>query len=474
MAGNPNLDDLIAAAHRPRHTAETTVTSPAPNPKKLPLMLGHIEIPYEVEAMHTVTSGGTGAGKSSAAFQKVEIFRKRGNPIIAMDRNGELMRRFYKPGDIIVHPFDRRSVRIDILREMRYTWDCEAIAAAAVPDRPGENAFFYTRTQSFFADMLRQQDAKGEQCQTQAFTRYLLFKAPVYKEGSEGKMSLQEFMQDTPSAHLFDKSADKALNSTLDILKLDLRWLVHMTDSKQEIMSLRDFVGGLGPDTTESRAVWIVYTDATFKALRTAFGLMVSTIITSMIDDLPESTGNHTQIMLDELASLGKIEALPAGFNLLRKVGGCLHIYIQSIAQLGEIYGQEAARAIIDNAGTLLMMRSNDPTTNKYFSDLIGEDEVEEQTHSKNKNTDIEGNVTHGESTSFSKRIKPHILTSEFGKQNARSGLLRITGTEHVATKIRVPVCQLPNNAIEPFLPRTGLELSGYAKRKASLEQHHE
>jgi len=445
-------DDYDAQRAQPAAVPVSGITPPN---GYVPLKIGDVEIPFEAETKHIVINGGTGAGKTQANSQILENWRERGIPAWIID-NGNLLAKFWEPGDQIYCPFDRRSVLWDYFNEIRALYDYDKQASYAVEELHGEGKFWSTRTVHMLADMTEKLDSQGVVFQNHDWLMKFLTEYPVHDDGS-GKASLQSLLAGTLSASQFEKGAEKALTSTLDVLKQNLRSLRYAKGGGS--FSLREWVETLPEPGSEKRApwLWLLHTKDTFEAQRTILGLQASVLINAMLG-LPENLQRRIGGMLDELASLGQIRALPEAFNELRKVGGMLVFSTQSIGQTAEIYGETAAQSFIDNAGTLLMLRSGAPETNQYFSDLIGEDEVLEPSTSKTENNDADGNTTTSNTTSWSKRIKPHMLPSEFSRQPDRQGFLRVSGTEHIATPVTIPVNKRAADAAPRFVPIEGIE----------------
>ena len=80
-------------------------------------------------------------------------------------------------------------------------------------------------------------------------------------------------------------------------------------------------------------------------------------------------------LLLDEFASLGRMEALQQGITTLRSYGGRVMIVVQSIASLrdGRLYGREGASVFVANCRLQLFMAPADEETPEYISRAIGD-----------------------------------------------------------------------------------------------------
>ncbi|MGR3746389.1 MAG: type IV secretion system ATPase VirD4 [Pseudooceanicola nanhaiensis] len=80
-------------------------------------------------------------------------------------------------------------------------------------------------------------------------------------------------------------------------------------------------------------------------------------------------------LLLDEFASLGRMEALQQGITTLRSYGGRVMIVVQSIASLrdGRLYGREGASVFLANCRLQLFMAPADEETPEYVSRAVGD-----------------------------------------------------------------------------------------------------
>jgi type IV secretion system protein VirD4 len=102
-------------------------------------------------------------------------------------------------------------------------------------------------------------------------------------------------------------------------------------------------------------------------------------------------------LFLDECANVGRIPALQKEITILRGRDIALVLGLQSLSQLEEVYGKDAARVIRDNACTLIALAGLKLEAAEYISKSLGnETRVEPQT-SKTKRSFWESTVTESE-----------------------------------------------------------------------------
>lgn len=109
-------------------------------------------------------------------------------------------------------------------------------------------------------------------------------------------------------------------------------------------------------------------------------------------------------LVLDEMPRLARINGLTNALATLRSRNVHILTVIQSMAQLDSIYGQDNRKVIADNCRFKFVLSATDPETQKYFSDLAGQQTVLSQ------------------STSSS---AAHLLMPSHGKQEVGTPLIR-------------------------------------------------
>jgi type IV secretion system protein VirD4 len=119
-------------------------------------------------------------------------------------------------------------------------------------------------------------------------------------------------------------------------------------------------------------------------------------------------------LLLDEIARMGKVESLIGGTATLRSKNVVFCMMIQSLAQLDNIYGKEARRIIVDNCPYKAILSATDAESQKYFSDLVGNSEVEKE--SRSIQYEAGSGVETGYSSSWNKHREAIIFPAEFAK----------------------------------------------------------
>ena len=98
-------------------------------------------VPAQDETKHFKLIGTTGTGKSTAIQEILSSALARGDRAVIADPDGGYLQRFYRPkrGDIVLNPFDKRSVKWDLFSEIKNAHDVEQLARSLIPDHDGQD-----------------------------------------------------------------------------------------------------------------------------------------------------------------------------------------------------------------------------------------------------------------------------------------------------------------------------------------------
>ena len=319
------------------------------------LTLGGHPWPVELETLHLLLAGTTGAGKSTLIEELLDGIGERGERAIVCDPNGGFVRRFAREGDRLLNPFDARSEGWSVFNELRADFDADRLAASVVPAGHGESAPWHHYAQVLLAEVLRALVRSGE-----TTTERLLHWCT-----NTPARELSALLAGTPAAGLFDEGADKALASTRFVLTAHLsphRFI------KPGGFSMRDW---LEREDGSLFMTWRADMQAALAPLLASW----ADIATNPVLTLPPDPSRRVWLVLDELAALGKLNGLEAGLTLGRKHGLAVLAGLQSTAQLDRLYGRESAtvlRACFRNLVVLAIAKS-DPTTADELSRSLGE-----------------------------------------------------------------------------------------------------
>ncbi|MGH8322546.1 MAG: type IV secretion system DNA-binding domain-containing protein [Steroidobacteraceae bacterium] len=403
------------------------------------LALAGVAVPPEDETKHFKLMGTTGTGKSTAMRELLYGALTRGDRAVIADPDGGYLSRFYNPsrGDVILNPFDKRSLRWDLFAELKSPYDVEQLARALIPERGGDPQWpGFART--YFECVTRQAQAAGVAdigelyrlitSAPQEEIRALVTGTPAAPFAEEGNLKMFLGMRSTASEHI--KSFD------------------YIRKHPGRAVSVKEWVKrGHG-------VLFLPYQAEQIAAVRSVISTWMRLAI---FQTMGLGEGDHRLwFAVDELDALGAIDGLPDALARLRKFGGRCVLGFQSIAQVSTTYGMGPAQAMVENCGNTLILRcsaSERGGTARFASQLIGERDVVRVTTSRSRSdVGFFGGARH-ETLSESQHhaTESAVLPSEIEQLPDRAGFLKLAS--HPAwMRVSFPVYELPQVA-EPFVP---------------------
>ncbi len=384
------------------------------------LTLGGVSLPSDLETQHFLIAGRTGSGKTLAISELLRVIRQRGDRVIIADPGGGYVSRFFCEGDIILNPFDQRTVNWSPFGEIRSNYDFGRLARSVIPDAVGDAKDWHHQAQNLFAYVMRRLYERGEGYVPELLR--LLTAASVSE--------LKPVLAGSVGEQLTHSGNEKLLSNTRGILAAYLTPWEHLANYQDGLdrFSMRDWVSKDG-----SGWLFLTYRDDQLADLRFLISTWMDLAIVEGLS-LDESAQRRLWYVMDELDALGKINTLKDGLTKLRKYGGCCIAGLQTIAQLRHTYGYHEAQTLLSCMATKLILTAGDTETAEYFSRELGQREVlrREKTFSENLSKTI----------AERHHLEWAVLPSEISSLKIREGFLRITGTPEIA-RIEVPLVKM-------------------------------
>lgn len=373
---------------------------------------GGVPIPPKAEPEHFLIEGKTGAGKTQAINAMMRKVRERGQAAIIADPAGGYLARFGQAGDIILNPFDRRTVDWSPFAEIEAEYDYRRIAKAAIPDGIGENEQWTNHAQVLFAECMRAMHKAGV-----TSTKKLL-----YYVTAADQSELAQLLGDSPASVLTKPGNERMLGSVRSSAGTPLANWVYLAD--QGTFSVRKWVRA---SDAERRWLFLTYTDAQMAELRNLVACWLELAIVEGLS-LNESQQRRLWYVMDELDSLGKITSLRAGLTKLRKYGGVCVSGLQTVAQLRATYGRDEAQTLLSCMTTKLILKAGDGETAKYFENEIGQQEVERTETSEGTSSRVGDFGSSSENKSVRRVTQAAVLASQITGLENLHGYLMLTG----------------------------------------------
>lgn len=404
------------------------------------LTIAGIPMPAGDETKHLKVMGTTGSGKSTAIREYVHTALSRGDRAVIADPDGGYLSRFYDParGDIILNPFDARSVTWDLFAEIRQAYDIDQLADALIPDK-GTDVVWSGYARTLFASATRQAHTGGMGDLGGLYD--LLTGAP--------KEDLKAFLQGTPAAPFLEEGSEKLFGGTRSTLADAIKCLDYIRAGRGDPFSVREWI------RTGKGVLFLPYQADQIASLRTIISTWLRLAISQTLS-LKEGDC-RTHFVIDELDALGAISGLPDALARLRKFGGRVTIGFQTAGVLTTLYGPGIAQAIIENASNALILRcasSDGGGTAQLASRIIGNRDIirTARSVSREANQMMPTDSTESDSQQFAN--EPAVLPAEIEQLPDRVGYLKFA-SRPTWMRLEFPIYDLPIIA-EPFVPVQG------------------
>src|SRR5882762_10469436 len=315
------------------------------------------------ETKHFKFIGTTGTGKSTAISELLEGALERGDRAVFADPDGGYLARFHdrRRGDVILNPFEPRSVKWNPFAEIHTPYDVEQLASGLIPsteDASSREWRGYART---FLSAVAHRCHQSGRADAGELWRLLAIAS---------SNELRKVVAGTPAQPFLDADNARMFGSIRSVTGSAVAALAYVQAQRASAFSVRDWVRtGVG-------SLFIPYQANQIAALRSIIATWIRLAIFEAMNRPEED--RHLWFVVDELDALGAIDGLKDALARLRKFGGRCVIGFQSIAQVSSTYGADA-QTIIENCGNTLILRcsgSDNGGTSHFASRLIGEREI--------------------------------------------------------------------------------------------------
>lgn len=417
------------------------------------LSIGGVPLIKDSETKHILITGTTGSGKSVCIMELMDRIRERGERAILYDDSGSFIQNYYrKDRDIILNPLDERCPTWNIWQEAQDLADFEAIAGSLMPlHLSGNDPFWIHSARTIFATL-----AEKLQVQGKTNTRALL--QPMF---SGDLKLLDQLLRGTVAEPLVAESVEKMTLSIKSTLASYCKALLYLKEEgKEPLFSIKRWL------QSEQNDGWIfIATNAEkLEALKPLISLWLDLAARSVLSLTP-SFERRIWFLVDELASLQRLNSLHLLLSQSRKFGGCVVTAFQDIHQLRSIYGRDEAEALLAMYNTNICYRTKCPDTAHWMSRLTGQREIIEQREGFSYGAN---DIRDGVSVHQEKRKESLILDTEFLKLNDREAYIVLSENVPI-TKVTLTPKKRVQQALA-LIPRKLKELSSITTANTSNE----
>ncbi|EOX1527487.1 type IV secretion system DNA-binding domain-containing protein [Vibrio cholerae] len=401
------------------------------------LTLGDFPLPTGFSKKHTLISGTTGAGKSTALTHLLKAIRARGDRAVVYDKKGEFVEMFYRDGiDHILNPADSRSHQWTPWEEMASPFDADWISETLLPSsnsNSGSDKFFTSAARAVVSAALQNLYLDGPK------SLLSLLRATAWNDLE----LLKELVAGTPAATYFNEDNERTLESIRSTIVDGVRPLrLLKEENKKGFFSIRDWIAEGDEPNADDSWLFLPVRESEIEIQKP----LISTWIQAAAKGLMARGVNNDRtlwIVVDELPSLKKIPALSMLMAEGRGFGAAVVLGIQEINQLEEEFGKNTSKTILGLCSTQFHFRLNNADTAEWVSKVLGEAEREEVDEDLNYSAD---DIRDGVRVSSKRQNRKIVLPSEIMDLPDLSCFAKIWGMESKA-RIDIPFLRLPKIA---------------------------
>jgi len=313
------------------------------------------------ERQHILVTGTTGTGKTNLIHEIIPQLKKRGDRAIVVDVNGSLVGAYFEQNkDLILNPFDKRTVHWLPWADCEANYDYDALAKALIGESSHHESFWEDSAEKILSEALK----SSKKAQSIEALLYLLNQASLE--------SYSDFFKNTSVASLTAKEGDKTTTSIRASLSNKIKSLNNLLETNQPF-SLKQHVL-----SKQNNWLYITAMPIQRKSLGPLLAAWIEIILNGLMMRDPIGKNSNLWIIIDELPALGKVPSLKTALAESRKYGGCLIAGIQNIHQLKNIYGHNEAHDLLDQFNTRFVFRVGDQETAQITANMLGEQELRE------------------------------------------------------------------------------------------------
>lgn len=385
--------------------------------RKLPLIRNK-------ETSHILISGTTGSGKSNCFNILVPQVRKRNNRAIIVDLTGQYISRFYQQGDLILNPFDTRSVNWNPWADCEFLSHYDMLAAGFIPQQKNvSDRFWDNASRALFSTAMQKLDSLKDH------SIYELLRILITADLGE----FESFFKETESASYTSKDGEKMTLSVRSNLAVQIKSLKYLNDQNKSF-SIRRWI-----QDEQNNWLFITARPDQRETLKPLISCWLEIAFNALMSLSPDQQ-RRLWFMIDELPALQQLPSLPLALAELRKYGGCIIAGIQGMPQISDLYGNAGSQAILDLFNTFIFFRSTDPRTTSWISKVLGEKDETEivENLSYGANT-----IRDGVSLNQQTHIKPIIIPTEIQNLKDLEAYIKLPGNYPI-TKLKMLYRHLP------------------------------
>jgi hypothetical protein len=412
-----------------------------------------IAYPAELWTRGTLIAGGVGSGKSTALRRLIDAIVKSREQMLLFDAKSELTSGWRGPA--ILAPWDQRSLAWDIAKDVRNVLEMERFAAAVVRES-SDPLWSSASRQILVGAMLRLAGERGTDW---------------------GWTDLRDILS-SPHPELLATMEDWHPVAARSLAKASVTSagiLINLSAFCAPIFHFADAWGAHSPERRVSLVEWtlgrsrhkqiILQGHGAYGEIARALAEGVVGVFASLVAsvEMPDDPMRKIWFVADEVAQLGKVPMLPL-FSMGRSRGVRCVVATQDLAQLEEIHGAPAVKALVSMVGTVIVGQTMQGESADLLCKAFGTREVERPGAAQPRH-DGPGSFSRDEVPLY----KPSELSSRLGLSKDGQSVKLILFTGGTAHELSWPIFHMreerPAHVLASWLKRAKGPVGADGKR---------
>ena len=383
---NSSFDQILSGTFLAKNIKETikSVTTPGNV-----FIAGVLPMPQYSETQGMMVHGSVGTGKSQMIMHLLDNIRASGDIAIVYDKECTLKPYFFnEKTDKELNPLSASCENWDIWKECKTPIEMSSLATYLMPKAvQGSDPFWVDAARTIFATVAWKMRHDPD--------RNIIKLLQVLLTTSLDE--LRGILTGTEAENLVSKDIEKtaiSIRAVMATYTKSLRFMEGLNRTKAPF-AIKDWIQEQLDNKAEEKGWLFISSRANFHAeIKPLISAWLGMALKS-VQSLSPNSSRRIWIVMDEKASLNRLENFADIAADIRKFGGCIALGVQSIAQLQFIYGRDEATAITDLQNTSIYFRSPKQRVAEWVSQDLGEQVIEEvrESQSYGPNSIRDGNT---------------------------------------------------------------------------------
>ena len=411
FAGN-TPHELHIRGRQLTHNPKAAARALRPARKSAPGVSIHPQIPISEaqEARHMLLLGGSGSGKTSILWPVINQAVERGDRALIFSFKGDFQQKAEFPFSLLA-PWDSRSVRWQLGRDIRTRLHAESLAKTLIPT-PDKDPVWAQGAQGLLTAIISEVQSKyGEK-----WGFYRLAQACSVALSDYDSL-VQTVMRESPLARSFLMGKDsKTTASYLAQMASNLSDVVNLgvadwSNNQGKPWSVRDWLAGKSPG-----AAILAYMSESAELSRAFCSSIIEQCVKQILA-FPDASPDARRIwlFLDEVPQAGKIPSITDALETARSKGCRVVLGMQGVAQLEEHgYSKNTLRIWAGQSAVKIIANLSDPDDQKWASNLLGDRDLERYQSNISTNSNGQGGNS-GQSGGYQRATEAVMLPASFG-----------------------------------------------------------